>query len=694
MISRILFLTILFLIPFFSYAVEPVNSVNEDKMAWWKEARFGLFIHWGVYAVYGNVYDGPNVNGEIIHYDKRESGMPSEWIMNEVPIPRAVYREAAKQFDAKDYDPKEWVRIAKHAGMKYIVITSKHHDGFCLFETKRTDWNSTDASPAGRDLLKDLVKEAKEAGLKIGFYYSQNLDWMAEGAMGPVPELNGEEYPMEKVYEYVDNLVIPQIMELTTNYDIDIFWFDHPAVKNSNREIADKILNTLLESLVGDKIIYNNRLFNGIKGDFITPETATPYIPYNGYADDTVWEACASLMTGGWGWEFDSGNPYYENNRKSHIFTINRILELTSKGGNFLLNVGPDRHGNFPERSIGVLEKVGDWMQIYGETIYGTVKNNLVNPFEYGYITQKYEPDGSVHWYLHIPPDMWTERKIVLPGVLTLPLQATVFETKESIEAYLDANDNLVLTLPDSYPNPIYSTVDVYFDVEPVQIPKSGLRENAIRLTPYQAITTDAIIKNFNPYVIKRFNKKETEIEYDIFLEAGDYIFEAEYATWVNGAEVFLHVDDQKFNVYFQTTSTNANIIDEMLFVKEKFDHTKFILPESKRVKIKITRNEPIPGKTSWISIKSIGLIKTDASSIENRESNVIVFPTLIRDGYFILQDEPGKIYKLIGLDGKSYKEIKTNSSSVTVDVSDLNSGIYIVFGGGYFSKIVIPTRM
>jgi alpha-L-fucosidase len=199
------------------------------------------------------VYDGIDIDGNQVHYDKRTTGMPAEWIMNAAKIPRSVYREAAKEFDAKDYDPKKWVAIAKNAGMKYIVITAKHHDGFCLFETQYTDWNAIDASAAKKDLLKELVEEAKSAGLKIGFYYSQNLDWMAEGGMGAVPELKGGEYPPDKVEAYVANQVIPQITELTTNYDIDIFWFDSPNVNNSNSEISQRILNALLNSPVGDK---------------------------------------------------------------------------------------------------------------------------------------------------------------------------------------------------------------------------------------------------------------------------------------------------------------------------------------------------------------------------------------------------------------------------------------------------------
>jgi len=688
--TRTSFKYILFFLFLFSFS--SLSSADlPDKMAWWREARFGMFIHWGVYAVYGNVYDGPNVEGQTIHYDQRATGFPSEWIMYAAPIPRSVYREAAKKFDAKDYDPKEWVRIAKQAGMKYIVITAKHHDGFCLFETKHTDWNSTDASAAGRDLLKDLVEEAKAAGLKIGFYYSQNLDWMTDGGMGLVPELNYGEYPIDKVHEYVDNLVVPHIIELTTNYDIDIFWFDFPSVNNTNQEIADKILNTLLDSPVGKKIIYNDRLIAGFDGDFTTPETAVPYVPYNGYDNGRDWEACSSLDNS-WGWQYErTDNPYYttEHVWKSSVFIINRILELASKGGNFLLNVGPDKQGNIPDLAKERLEKIGDWMQIYGETIYGTVRNNLVNPFEFGYVTRKQESNGSVHWYLHIPPEFWEEKKIVLPGVSTLPGKTTVFETKEDIDASIE-NGNLIITLPDSYPNPVYSTIDVLFNEEPVQVSKTALRDNVVRLTPYQALTKGYTTKDFIPYIIRGFNSHDSEIEFNVFLEKGDYRFEAEYSTWTHGAEVFFSVDDTTFSVDFKATSTDVNKIEELVFVKEQFDQAQFTLSESKFVKIKVTRSAPIEYITSWISFKSIGLIKTDNTSIENKEPDRIISSTWIRDGHFTIQSEPGKAYRLVGIDGRVYKEIRTDDFATLVDVRDLRSGMYIVHGNGFSQKVFI----
>jgi alpha-L-fucosidase len=636
-------------------------------MEWWNDARFGMFIHWGVYSVYGNVYDGPNVKGEQIHYDMRASGMPSEWIMSGAPIPRAIYREAAKNFDASNYDPKGWVEIAKNAGMKYIVITAKHHDGFCLFETQYTDWNAIDASPAKKDLLKDLVTEAHDAGLKIGFYYSQNLDWMQEGGMGSVPELNGGEYSLQKVEQYVNNLVIPQITELTTNYDIDVFWFDLPGVSNSNATLSQKILNALLNSPVGDKIIYNDRLFTGFDGDFATPETDTPHIPYNGYDDKRNWEACASLTTS-WGFERDPENEtiWTLERWKSGFYVINRLLELASKGGNFLLNVGPDPHGNIQEKSIRALEEVGDWMGIYGETVYGTQKNELLNPFEYGYVTQKKAADGSVHWYLHVSPGYWNEKKIVLTGVTEMPITAALFETQESIPAELENND-LILSLPENYPNPYYSTIDLHFTTSPQQVEKSGIRNGKIRLTPFQAITHN-VSKDFIPYTFKYWYRSYSEITYDIYLERGVYKVESEYAAWYEGGEIYFTINGVKYTGHYTNTGNPQINNDINNYITDDLGGIEIVIPTSKHYTITISRNAEIPNVTNWINVRSFTLKRISIDSIPE-----------------IFVDQPIKIYDLTG------RYIKTViESEITIQNVKLPAGIYIVKGEKFRKKIIV----
>jgi alpha-L-fucosidase len=658
---------------------------QSDKMNWWREARFGMFIHWGVYAVYGNIYDGLNVNEEEIHYDNRTSGIPSEWIMSAVRIPRATYREAAKEFDAKDYNPKEWVQIAKDAGMKYIVITAKHHDGFSLFETQHTDWNSIHASGAKRDLLKDLVKEAKDAGLKIGFYYSQSRDWMHEGGMGDIPELNGARYPIDKVESYVNNLVVPQIKELTTNYDIDVFWFDG-AESNSTDEINQKMLNALLDSPVGDKIIYNDRLLqDGSVGDFSTPETDTPNIPYNGYPDDRDWEACASLNNS-WGFEYepDSYNVY-NYTWKSSLYTVSRILELASKGGNFLLNLGPDKHGNIPEPAVNTLKEVGEWMKMYGEAIYGTQKNGLLYPFEYGYVTQKKEMNGSVHWYLHVSAGYWSEKEVVLPGVTELPQRAVLFGTDEPLAVKLADND-LVITLPDNYPDSYYSTLDLHFAGTPNQVAKSGRRNNQIRLTPFQAATTSSLRKDYIPYTFKHWYSKDCEIEYNIYLEAGEYAIEAEYAAWYEDGEIYFSINGVKYTGYYKNTGNvqKPNGLDN--YIIDDFGGVKINIPESGIYSIKITRNAETPNVTNWINVRKFILNKVSGSGIRA----IQILPTFIKkDRYFICNSPYKQTLRIYDLMGKLRNTCVVDEYT-RIDVDDFESGVYIVKGDGFSQKLLI----
>jgi alpha-L-fucosidase len=661
------------------------ENVNNNKMDWWNEARFGMFIHWGVYAVYGNIYDGVDINGEQVHYSQGGSGSPAEWIMNLAKIPRAIYREAAKEFDAKDYDPKEWVRIAKDAGMKYIVITSKHHDGFCLFETQYTNWNSTDASAAKRDLLKDLVKEAKDAGLKIGFYYSQNLDWMAEGGMGPVPELNGGEYPIDKVEAYVNNQVIPQIKELTENYDIDLFWFDYPNVKNSNATISQRIFDTLLNSPVGNKIIYNNRLFAGFPGDFITPESDTPFIPYNGYDDNRAWEACASLNTT-WGYEHPIQVIWEYSAWKSGIYTISRVLELSSKGGNFLLNVGPDKHGVIPEPAVNTLKEVGEWMKIYGETIYGTQKNSLLNPFEYGYVTEKKGEQDRLHWYLHVSSHYWPEKEIILPGLKTAPLSVTLFETKQQLPFHLK-NDNLIIYLPDNCPNPYYSTIDLHFASAPSQVARANLKNNRIRLTPFQATATNGLKKDYVPYTFKYWSAENREIGYNIYLEAGEYTVEAEYAAWAYGGDIYFKLDNETFIGHYQNTG-DPKIDDDLdNFIVDDLGGVKIIVPKSKIYSLTIKKGPEIPHFTSWVYLKYFLLKKEGSQAIIDIDE---LYPNPVKDGYFFVEkSDPNQTVRFYDFLGRCQKTGVIDANKM-VNVSDLAPGIYIARGNRFAKRIII----
>jgi len=663
--------------------LEPEN--RETAMKWWRDAHFGMFIHWGVYAVYGNMYQGITTDGDSVNYDKRCTGKPSEWIMSAAKIPRATYRKAAGDFDANDYDPKKWVATAKDAGMKYIIVTAKHHDGFCLFGTQYTDWNAVDASAAHRDLLKELVTEAKAAGLKIGFYYSQNVDWMQKGGMGAIPELNGGLYPVDQVETYVNTIVIPQIQELTSNYDIDIFWFDSGNVPNSNTEISRRIEDALLNSPVGNKIIFNNRLYPGFDGDFSTPETDTPTIPYNGYDDNRAWEACASLNNS-WGFEYepDVETVWNADRWKTAYYEISRLLEITSKGGNYLLNVGPDRHGTIPEPALNTLHEVGEWMKTYGAAIYGAERNSLVQPFEYGYVTQKTDADGSIHWYLHVSSAFWKEKEIAVNGIAGLPVSAVLFDSKKPVDVRIE-NNNLILSLPDSCPNPYYAAIDLRFKSLPLQVNNFRLRNSQVRLTPYQAITT-AINKNFIPYALTNWYTLRSQVEFNVYLEAGTYDLESEYACWSRDGELYFTIDDQDFTAAYKNTGNPAIGNDINHYVPAVLIKG-ITLPVSKVYSIKITRNAEIPGVLNWINVRSFTFRKTSETGIET--PNVSVYPVFVKDRYLVCEspnEQTLRIYDAIG----RLRKTGPIGGGKTVDVHSLEPGVYIIKGDHMTQKIVL----
>src|SRR5512143_1970075 len=221
---------------------QETKEQRDQRMAWWREARFGMFIHWGVYAVPAGTWDG------------RQIGGIGEWIMNRGKIPVADYQKIAQKFNPVRYDPDAWVRMAKDAGMKYIVITSKHHDGFALFETKASKWNVVDATPYGKDLLKPLSEACAKHGLKLGFYYSQAQDWTNPGGAAW-----GEHWDKAQdgdMTEYIRKIAVPQVKEILSNYGpLAVLWWDTPC--DMNRARAEQLI-PLLRLQPG--IIHNNRL--------------------------------------------------------------------------------------------------------------------------------------------------------------------------------------------------------------------------------------------------------------------------------------------------------------------------------------------------------------------------------------------------------------------------------------------------
>ncbi|MBP1358067.1 MAG: alpha-L-fucosidase, partial [Sulfolobus sp.] len=331
----------------------------EKRMKWWKEAKFGMFVHWGLYSIPAGVWNETRIPGI------------GEWIQFNAKISINEYEKLAKQFNPEKFNPDEWVSIAKESGMKYIVITAKHHDGFCLFDSKFTNYTVVKASPFKRDIIGELSKASKKHGIKIGFYYSQTLDWHHKDALGNEWDFN----PWEKNFEkYFKDYAIPQVEELIKNYDPDLLWFDifTPTFEMA-RELRERIYR------LKPQIIINGRINPPIVGrqdwKFICEKIAPKLFgDYISLGDNEIpsqklpcyWEVPMTLNDT---WGFKS----YDHNWKSAGKVIQILLTVVSRGGNLLLNVGPTSEGLIPEPAVNVLKEVGNWLNIYGESIYGTI---------------------------------------------------------------------------------------------------------------------------------------------------------------------------------------------------------------------------------------------------------------------------------------------------------------------------------
>jgi alpha-L-fucosidase len=411
----------------------PAPGLNETpeqldaRMKWWRDARFGMFIHWGVYSVPAGTYKGEKIKGI------------GEWIMHNAHIPVDEYRAFAKEFNPTKYNPDEWVQLAKDAGMKYIVITSKHHDGFALFDSKVTDWDVVDATPYGKDLLKPLAEACQKHGMKLGFYHSQAQDWNHPGGAAA----RGHWDPKQEgdMDEYIKNIAVPQVREILTNYGpIAILWWDTPTDMTPERAA---MLFPLTELQPG--IITNNRLGGGYPGDFSTPEQ---HIPDTGIAG-REWEVCMT-MNDTWGYKS------YDDNWKSTETLIRNLIDIVSKGGNYLLNVGPTAEGLIPEPSVQRLREIGQWMKVNGDAIYGTTASPFTG-LPWGRCTKKVN-DESGTLYLHVfewPAD----GRLVVPGLKTPVAKAYLMAKPEESLKVESSPEGAAVSVGESAPDPISSTV-------------------------------------------------------------------------------------------------------------------------------------------------------------------------------------------------------------------------------------------
>ena len=425
-----------------SAAFAETKDERDTRMKWWREARFGMFIHWGVYSVPAGTWKGQQIGGI------------GEWIMNTGKIPMKDYAAFAQQFNPTKFNADEWVSIAKNAGMKYIVITSKHHDGFAMFHSKVSPYNIYDATPFKRDPLAELAEACRKQGMKFGFYYSQAQDWGHPGGAA----IGGHWDPAQdgSMDDYLKKIAVPQVKEILSNYGpISILWWDTPM--DMTRERADMLV-PLLKLQPG--IITNNRLGGGYEGDSETPEQ---FIPPTGYPGRD-WETCMT-MNDTWGYKS------YDNNWKSPEMLIRNLVDIASKGGNYILNVGPTSEGVIPPPSVERLAEVGRWMKANSEAIYATT----ASPFKkltWGRCTQK---PGKL--YLHVfnwPKDgkllVPITNKITKAYLLTAPDQALAAEAFAA---------GVTLTVPATAPDPIATVVVAEIEGEPQALAADGIPQAA-----------------------------------------------------------------------------------------------------------------------------------------------------------------------------------------------------------------------
>lgn len=405
--------------------------MKDTKQQWFKDAKFGLFIHWGLYALLAGEYNG------------RKTDRIAEWIMNDLDIPVEEYEKLASQFNPVEFDAEMIVRKAKEWGMKYIVFTSKHHEGFAMWDSKCSDYNVVKATPYGRDIVRQFREACDKYDMKLGFYYSQAQDWH-----DPDGYIHRKDNSKKNYRAYLERKCFPQLRELLTEYgDVALIWFDTPmgTTKEESQEMVD-----LVKSLQPNCIV-SGRIGNELGECMTTGDNFIPRLPYEG-----DWEVPATLNDT-WGFNKD------DHNWKDPEEIIRLLVKINSRGGNYLLNIGPEASGHVPDESIRILDEVGKYVNENEEAIFGTKRVGIyAYELDWGMLTRK---DHKLYVHVFKP-----RRRVELINIANKITGAYLVADKRELEfktsMTCEGNSAIDVELPEDYFDRKYFSVCLEMEEE------------------------------------------------------------------------------------------------------------------------------------------------------------------------------------------------------------------------------------
>jgi len=464
------------------------DELKEKRLQWFREARFGMMIHWGIYSVPAGEWKGKLIPGL------------GEWIMNRAKIPVAEYEQLAKQFNPVKFNADDIVGLAKAAGMKYIVITSKHHDGFAMYHSTVSKYNIVDATPFKRDPMKELAEAAAKAGIKLCFYYSQTQDWHEPDAVGNDWDFKDES--KKNFAKYLEEKVKPQVREILTNYGpIGLIWFDTPRnmTKAESQELVD-----LVHSIQPDCLV-SGRVGNGV-GDY--DSAGDNQISVGNVK--RIWETPVT-MNDTWAFKRD------DQNWKPVSILIRQLVQVASRGGNYLLNIGPTSEGTIPQPSVDRLTEVGKWVKVNSDAVYGTGPSPFPYELPWGIITTK---PGKI--YLHVFD--WPQKELALYGLKSKVKNAYLLSGGKKLKLSQSndpAKDHYAITvnLPASAPDKNDSVIvletvgDVMVDNSLLQQPDDSVTLPAFLSNVHK--TGDAGLRFDSRGVAERWLNKDEWVDWD-----------------------------------------------------------------------------------------------------------------------------------------------------------------------------------